>query len=49
MVLRPKRGAIPISEGWFIPQLDAVPVVVRGVQTLLSDELRGQIQAGDED
>jgi len=42
-------GAIPISEGWFIPQLDAVPVVVRGVQTLLSDELRGQIQAGDED
>ncbi len=48
-VRRELIGAIAISEGWFVPQLGAVSVVVRGVQTLLSEELRGQIQAGDED
>ncbi len=40
-------GAIPVAEGWFVPRLQSPRVVVRGAQTLLSEELRGQIQAGD--
>lgn len=42
-------GAVPVAEGWFAPRLPAMRVVVRGAQTLLSEELRGQVQAGDED
>jgi len=46
-VRRELSGAMPVSQGWFVAQLDAVPVVVRGAQTLLSEELRGQLQASD--
>jgi len=40
-------GAMKVTEGWFVPRLQSSRVVVRGAQTLLSEELRGQIQAGD--
>lgn len=42
-------GAVAVAEGWFAPRLPAMRVVVRGAQTLLSEELRGQVQAGEED
>jgi len=48
-VRRELIGAMPVAEGWFVPQLQPVRIVVRGAQTLLSEELRGQIQAGGED
>lgn len=41
-------GAVPVAEGWFAPRLPPMRVVVRGAQTLLSEELRGQVQAGKE-
>lgn len=40
-------GAVPLAEGWFAPHLPAMRVVVRGAQTLLSEELRGQVQTGE--
>jgi hypothetical protein len=40
--------AMPVTEGWFVPQLQPVRVVVRGAQTLLSEELRSQIQVGED-
>lgn len=42
-------GAAPVAEGWFAPRLPAMRVVVRGAQTLLSEELRGQAQTGEGD
>lgn len=42
-------GAVPVAEGWFAPRLPAMRVVVRGAQTLLSEELRGQVQTGEGD
>lgn len=41
--------ALPVAEGWFVPGLPALRVVVRGGQTLLSEELRGEIKGGEED
>lgn len=41
--------ALPVAEGWFIPRSQAMRVVVRGAQTLLSEELRGEIKGGKED
>jgi hypothetical protein len=41
--------AAPVAGGWFAPRLGAMQVVVRGAQTLLSEELRGQVPAGEED
>ena len=42
-------GAVPVAGGWFAPRLAAMRVVVRGAQTLLSEELRGQVQTGEGD
>lgn len=42
-------GAVPVAEGWFAPRLPTARVVVRGAQTLLSEELRGQVQTGERD
>ncbi len=42
-------GVAPVAEGWFAPRLPPMQVVVRGAQTLLSEELRGQMQAGEDD
>jgi len=42
-------GAVPVVGGWFAPRLGAMRVVVRGAQTLLSEELRGQVHVGEED
>lgn len=41
--------AMTVDEGWFAPRLAPMRVVVRGAQTLLSEELRGQVQAGEGD
>ena len=42
-------GAVPVAEGWFAPRLLTARVVVRGAQTLLSEELHGQVQTGEGD
>lgn len=42
-------GAVPVAEGWFAPRLAPMRVVMRGAQTLLSEELRGQVQTGEGD
>ena len=42
-------GAVPVADGWFAPRLAAMRVVVRGAQTLLSEELRGQVQTNEGD
>lgn len=42
-------GAVPVAAGWFAPGLPTLRVVERGAQTLLSEELRGQIKGGEED
>lgn len=42
-------GAVPVAGGWFAPRLAAMRIVVRGAQTLLSEELRGQVQTGEGD
>lgn len=47
-VRRELAGAMPVEQGWFVPGLEAVGVVVRGAQTLLSEELRNQMQVGEE-
>ncbi|ODS89989.1 MAG: hypothetical protein ABS47_08775 [Devosia sp. SCN 66-27] len=47
-VRRELTGAMPVEQGWFVPGLQAIRVVVRGAQTLLSEELRAQIQVGEE-
>jgi hypothetical protein len=47
-VRRELAGAMPVESGWFVPGLQAIRVVVRGAQTLLSEELRAQIQVGNE-
>lgn len=47
-VRRELTGATPVDEGWFAPALPSLQVVVRGAQTLLSEELRSQIQVGEE-
>lgn len=40
--------ALPIEQGWFTPgALKGEELVVRGAQTLLSEELRSQIQVGE--
>ena len=39
----------PVSEGWFVPgDFQGARLVVRGAQTLLSEELRAQIQVGEQ-
>ncbi len=47
-VRRELAGALPVDQGWFVAGLPAIRVVVRGAQTLLSEELRSQIQVGEE-
>ncbi|TXH74450.1 hypothetical protein [Thiobacillus sp.] len=47
-VRRELGDATPVDEGWFVPALPSLQVVVRGAQTLLSEELRSQIQVGEE-
>lgn len=46
---RELAGAQPVDEGWFVPGMPPRKVVVRGAQTLLSEELRGQIKVGEKD
>ncbi len=46
---RELTDAQAVNEGWFVPGLSSLHVVVRGAQTLLSEELRGQTQTGEED
>lgn len=42
-------AAVPIEQGWFVPGMrEGTELVVRGAQTLLSEELRAQIQVGEE-
>lgn len=42
-------AAEPVDQGWFAPgALAGAQLVVRGAQTLLSEELRAQIQVGEE-
>lgn len=41
--------AQPVGAEWFVPGLTAVPVVVRGAQLMLSEELRAQIRVGDDE
>ncbi len=42
-------AAIPVEQGWFAPgALKGANLVIRGAQTLLSEELRSQIQVGEE-
>lgn len=48
-VRRELVDAVPVAAGWFAPRLPAMRVVVRGAQTLLSEELRGQVQTGKGD
>jgi hypothetical protein len=43
-VRRELVGAVPVAEGWLVPGLSPAQIVVRGAQTLLSEELRAQIQ-----
>jgi len=45
---RELTGAMPVDQGWFVAGLPVLQVVVRGAQTLLSEELRSQIQVGEE-
>ncbi|MEW6025311.1 MAG: multidrug transporter [Pseudomonadota bacterium] len=45
---RELAGAQPVDKGWFVPGMPSLNVVVRGAQTLLSEELRSQIQVGEE-
>lgn len=48
-VRRELPAAIPVEQGWFAPgALEKSQLVVRGAQTLLSEELRSQIQVGEE-
>ncbi|SHM68291.1 hypothetical protein SAMN05192549_102221 [Duganella sacchari] len=48
-VRRELPAAIPVEQGWFAPgALKGTQLVVRGAQTLLSEELRSQIQVGEE-
>lgn len=42
-------GARQVADGWFVPDFPAGSVAVRGVQTLLSEELRAGIRVGEED
>lgn len=48
-VRRELTDAVPVAQGWFMPGLSSLRVVVRGAQTLLSEELRGQIKVGEGD
>lgn len=48
-VRRALRDAVPVEQGWFMPGLSSLQVVVRGAQSLLSEELRGQIKVGEGD
>lgn len=42
-------NAMPIEQGWFAPGMPkGTELVVRGAQTLLSEELRAQIEVGEE-
>ncbi|GAB3502593.1 hypothetical protein GCM10027399_31050 [Curvibacter fontanus] len=42
-------AATPVEQGWFAPgMLKGTELVVRGAQMLLSEELRAQIQVGEE-
>ncbi|WP_346840085.1 multidrug transporter [Microbulbifer sp. SAOS-129_SWC] len=43
------RDGEPVTDGWFVPGQAPLGVVTRGAQALLSEELRSQIQVGDED
>lgn len=45
---RELTGAMPVDQGWFVAGLPAMQVVVRGAQMLLSEELRSQIEVGEE-
>lgn len=46
---RELAGAVAVEQGWFAPgAFRGAQVVVRGAQTLLSEELRSQIQVGEE-
>lgn len=48
-VRRELPAAVPVDQGWFVPgALKGAQLVVRGAQTLLSEELRSQIQVGEE-
>lgn len=46
---RELAGGVPVEQGWFAPgAFKGEQVVVRGAQTLLSEELRAQIQVGEQ-
>lgn len=48
-VRRELQVAMPVEQGWFAPRtLKETQLVVRGAQILLSEELRSQIQVGEE-
>lgn len=48
-VRRELLAAIAIDQGWFVPgEFKGAHLVVRGAQALLSEELRAQIQVGEE-
>lgn len=45
---RELAGAVQLADSWFAPGFSDQHVVVRGAQTLLSEELRSAIQVGEE-
>lgn len=45
---RELTGAQSMDRGWFVPGPQPGPVVVQGAQLMLSEELRAQIQVGDD-
>jgi len=48
-VRRELPPAMAIDQGWFVPGgFQGARLVVRGAQSLLSEELRAQIQVGEE-
>lgn len=46
---REVAAALRVESGWFAPGFPEVPVVSRGAQALLSQELKSTIQAGEDD
>lgn len=46
---REVTAALRVESGWFAPGFPEVPVVSRGAQALLSQELKSTIQAGEEE
>ncbi|GGH67536.1 hypothetical protein GCM10010975_37430 [Comamonas phosphati] len=46
---REATAALRVERGWFVPGFPELPVVSRGAQALLSQELKSTLQAGEDD